>query len=334
MIKKTILFLSVITPLILSIGLSGYASQTQEGYKRYYNHEEAFSIEFPSTWETEVKYPTQRSSMKMKVLCVRPKDAGSPLFPEIISVEVYELPYRMNTEQFYENYKSQLAKDQQAYKLEEEEKLLVDNSPAVTSVWVGWREIMSKLFEVKRLSCLIAKGNRGYHIGGISSSGQFPEYREIFGRVIGSFRFEGTEKGGSLFKSIFQPDSKVWLFVFASLAAPAFLYLILMGISGGGGSPLFSEEVEAFLTRLSIGVLFTTFLLFMHYMIQKRIFLLLIVVVWAIIVWSVIYKRLKTAYMKKYGKASSPDVWVCRKCGKENLNIDMECWKCTSRREE
>lgn len=152
-----------------------------------------------------------------------------------------------------------------------------------------------------------------------------------------SFQFKDYDEEGILsgakqegIKSSKQISAKTWLMILGAFSVPAFLYLILFGITGGSIS--LPETLENILTKVSVGILITTIFLFLYYMTAKSIFIVMVFIGLGFILYATaglpVYRRLQKEFMKKYGKPSSEDAWICRKCGTENVKLYAECQEC------
>ena len=57
------------------------------------------------------------------------------------------------------------------------------------------------------------------------------------------------------------------------------------------------------------------------------LFILLLITTIGLLIWTLINKY----YMRTRRKPSTPDAWICRKCGNENSNLITECNKCKNK---
>jgi len=120
---------------------------------------------------------------------------------------------------------------------------------------------------------------------------------------------------------------KKWLMLFGTLSGFALLLLIIFEIGGGG---LLPDNIEDIIAKICAGVISVALLLYLYYISSKIIFIILIPVAIIIILYIYMQRVIKRIYAKNFGKPSSPDSWICRKCGTENSKLLTECDNCNS----
>lgn len=118
---------------------------------------------------------------------------------------------------------------------------------------------------------------------------------------------------------------KKWLMLFGTLSGFALLLLIIFEIGGGG---LLPDSVEDIIAKICAGIISIALLLYLYYISSKIIFIILIPIAIVIILYIYMKRIIKRAYKKSFGKPSSPDNWICRKCGTENSKLLTECDNC------
>ncbi|MFC1807697.1 hypothetical protein ACFL0T_04940 [Candidatus Omnitrophota bacterium] len=122
---------------------------------------------------------------------------------------------------------------------------------------------------------------------------------------------------------------KTWLMIFGTAAAPAFLFLIIHGIGGGG---LLPDSMESAVIKLCVGVISTAVWLFLYYIFNVSLFLIFIPITIFAFFYTSIFRYVRNFYDRKYGKPRTSANWICRKCGAENHVIDSACEKCNALR--
>lgn len=120
---------------------------------------------------------------------------------------------------------------------------------------------------------------------------------------------------------------KKWLMLFGTLSGFALLLLIILEIGGGG---LLPDGIEDIIAKICIGIIAVALWLYLYYISSKIIFIILIPITIAIILYVYLQRTIKRMYTKNFGKPSSPDNWICRKCGIENSKLLTECDNCNS----
>ncbi len=118
---------------------------------------------------------------------------------------------------------------------------------------------------------------------------------------------------------------KKWLILFGTLSGFALLLLIVLEIGGGG---LLPEAIENIIAKICVVIIAITLCLFFYYLTSIFVFLIMIPIAPAAAGYVHIKRKLKDTYKRKFGKASSPERWICRKCGFENNNLVTECEHC------
>jgi ribosomal protein L40E len=127
------------------------------------------------------------------------------------------------------------------------------------------------------------------------------------------------------------PTNKTWLILIGTLAGFALMFLLILEIGGGG---LLPYKIEDLIAKICIGIIAIALCLYAYYMTQNILFLVLIPFVAGGVMFAYFRKIFNKAYMKKFGKPSEPNLWICRKCGAENSIIINECHNCNSPRVE
>ena len=117
------------------------------------------------------------------------------------------------------------------------------------------------------------------------------------------------------------------LLTFLSFFAGGTLLLLVLVALSGGALP---QKIESIIFNTALGIIITTILLWLYRWTSHIIFLILIPVTICAIIYTYVHQMLKNYYKRKYGKPSTPDVWLCRKCGAENENINLYCTECDS----
>ncbi len=120
---------------------------------------------------------------------------------------------------------------------------------------------------------------------------------------------------------------KKWLMLFGTLSGFALLLLIIFEIGGGG---LLPDGIEDIIAKICAGIISVALLLYLYYISSKIIFIILIPLAIIIILYMYMQRVIKRMYVKKFGKPSSPNNWICRKCGTENSKLLTECDNCNS----
>ncbi len=120
---------------------------------------------------------------------------------------------------------------------------------------------------------------------------------------------------------------KKWLMLFGTLSGFALLLLIIFEIGGGG---LLPDHIEDLIAKVCAGIIAIALCLYLYYVSSSIIFILLIPITILFILYIYLKPIFKDMYAKKFGKPSSPDYWICRKCGIENSNLLTECDNCNS----
>jgi ribosomal protein L40E len=120
---------------------------------------------------------------------------------------------------------------------------------------------------------------------------------------------------------------KKWLMLFGTLSGFALLLLIIFEIGGGG---LLPDEIENIIAKICAGIISIALLLYLYYISSKIIFIILIPITVVIILYIYMQRVIKRIYKRNFGKPSSPDNWICRKCGTENSKLLTECDNCNS----
>ena len=120
---------------------------------------------------------------------------------------------------------------------------------------------------------------------------------------------------------------KKWLMLFGTLSGFALLLLIIFEIGGGG---LLPDNIEDLIAKICVGIIAIALWLYLYYVSSKIIFILLIPITILFILYIYLKPIFKDLYNKNFGKPSSPDYWICRKCGMENSNLMTECDSCSS----
>jgi hypothetical protein len=115
------------------------------------------------------------------------------------------------------------------------------------------------------------------------------------------------------------------LYALSSVAGIAILFLFFHAIFGGG---VLSDEVEDFLVRMALSVLILTGIGFLYHWKRSPALLGLTPLALIPVLWLFFGKKIKRGYAKRFSRPSSPDLWVCRKCGEENHAIRTECVGC------
>ena len=119
------------------------------------------------------------------------------------------------------------------------------------------------------------------------------------------------------------------LLTFLSFFAGGTLLLLVLVALSGGALP---QKIESIIFNTALGIIITTILLWLYRWTSHIIFLILIPVTICAIIYTYVHQMLKNYYKRKFGKPSSPDMWLCRKCGTENENINLYCTECDSRK--
>ena len=109
-------------------------------------------------------------------------------------------------------------------------------------------------------------------------------------------------------------------------AGGTLLLMVLIAISGGA----LPQRIESIIFNTALGIFITTILLWLYRWTSHIIFLILIPVTVCAIIYTYVHQMLKNYYKRKFGKPSTPDMWLCRKCGRENENINLYCTECDS----
>jgi len=120
---------------------------------------------------------------------------------------------------------------------------------------------------------------------------------------------------------------KKWLMLFGTLSGFALLLLIIFEIGGGG---LLPDHIEDLIAKICVGIIAIALWLYLYYVSSKIIFILLIPITILSILYIYLKPVFKDMYTKNFGKPSSSDYWICRKCGIENSNLLTECDSCSS----
>jgi len=117
------------------------------------------------------------------------------------------------------------------------------------------------------------------------------------------------------------------LLTFLSFFAGGTLVVLVLVALSGGSLP---DKVESIIFNTALGVIVTTLLLWLYRWTSHIIFLILIPVTICAIIYTFVHQTLKNYHKRKFGKPSSPGMWLCRKCGTENENINLRCTECKS----
>jgi len=126
-----------------------------------------------------------------------------------------------------------------------------------------------------------------------------------------------------------RPSIRKWLMLFGSLAGLALLFLLIFEIGGGG---LFPDDIENIITKVCIGVIAIALWLFLYYISSKAIFLIFIPLTIVSIIYMYMHNFFRSIYIKRFGKPTSSDSWICRNCGSENSNLLIECSMCNTKK--
>ncbi|NQT90905.1 MAG: hypothetical protein HQ558_06600 [Candidatus Omnitrophica bacterium] len=125
-----------------------------------------------------------------------------------------------------------------------------------------------------------------------------------------------------------QHKTIVYLQIFSILSGPALIFLLLNGISGGGFLPY---DIENALVKMCAAIICITVFWWLHYITSSIIFVILIFLAITVTAYTFLRQALKKIYMKKFAKPTSPDIWICKKCGAENSTFIKECNECGRR---
>ena len=120
-----------------------------------------------------------------------------------------------------------------------------------------------------------------------------------------------------------------WMFIFLILGALGFVYLIFS--SFGDIEAFVPRRLHDFLTKF-FGVSMLSAVLFVLAVVTGHwIFVVLVYLAFGFLAVSLVLEYARRIYSIRYVKDTAHS-WICRKCGAENGNINMECNKCKSRR--
>ena len=114
------------------------------------------------------------------------------------------------------------------------------------------------------------------------------------------------------------------LFFLCILSLPAVLFLSIGDLS--------DYLIARIINRICISIIASTVMAYLCFKTSSTAFLAAIPFIIILSISSVFYDKVKGLYIRQYGKPSSPDVWICKKCGEENSNISLECFNCAAKK--
>lgn len=120
---------------------------------------------------------------------------------------------------------------------------------------------------------------------------------------------------------------KKWLVLFGTLSGFALLLLILFEVGGGG---LLPDAVEDAIAKTCVIIIAITLCLFFYYLTSILLFIIIIPIGPAAVLYFYLKRKFNRVYRRRFAEPSSPDTWICRKCGMENSNLMKECENCSN----
>ena len=125
------------------------------------------------------------------------------------------------------------------------------------------------------------------------------------------------------------PD-KIIAFLIAPVASLGFMIILLRDIFQPALSD-FGEKILDVVSLVAVLAIATVGCWFMFRMTGNSAFVKLVLPLIVLIVLFVGLKSpLQSLYHRKYGKPTSENFWLCRKCGVNNENVYLECQRCHS----
>jgi ribosomal protein L40E len=112
-------------------------------------------------------------------------------------------------------------------------------------------------------------------------------------------------------------------------ASLGIMYLILRLLP----TPLESfipEKAINFLTAVAFLFVILYVLGFLTFLTGNKLFTDLRVFAFLVFLGLVLVKPVASFWKRRFAKPSSPEYWVCKKCGTENLKVMLECRKCSA----
>jgi len=148
--------------------------------ERYYSSDGKYSIAFPAQWELAADLD------ESSIAGISPREDGQDFFRENVLIGSFDLTTTDNLDDYFQGNLEYLQRQIGDIEVESQERVEIDGQEAIKLIYSS---TISNT-RVKTVQVFLLRDGRGYIITAMAMEPAFEAFKEEFGEIIKSFRFE------------------------------------------------------------------------------------------------------------------------------------------------